>query len=112
MAKKLFTNYSFNFDKSERKVLTSFCKQAVKQMEGNEKYINELNTFNTVLEKLLSGQDPVKFTKAERTKLVLQLTENIKYIQSKMRNSWFVKKWFFRAMYNQYNNLFEKHFSE
>jgi hypothetical protein len=111
MKKKLFTNYTFEFDKNERKVLTSFCKQALKQMEGDEKYFSEVNVFKAILEKLVSSQEQIKFTKVERTKLVLQLTENIKYIESKMRKSWFIKKWFFKAMYNQYNNLFEKHFS-
>ena len=32
--KKLFTNYNFEFNKNEKKLISSFCKQALKQMGG------------------------------------------------------------------------------
>jgi hypothetical protein len=105
MKKKLFQNYEYEFDKNEKKVLISFSKQAAKQMESDDRYIREAKIFNSILKKLDETQDKVKFTKEEKTKLTFQLSENLKYLQKKVDNSWFLKKWFFRNMLNQYKNI-------
>ncbi len=49
MKKKLFTNYNLELDKNERKLLSSFCKQALKQLEGNQEYFGETKAFNSIL---------------------------------------------------------------
>lgn len=110
MAKQLFKNYTYSFDKNERKILSTFCKQALNQMTGDDKFYREIRVFNSVLEKLNSGEDQIKLTKEESTKLSLQLKENLKYLKKQMDNSWFIKKWFMKSVYNQYKNLIDTHF--
>ncbi len=105
--KKLFQNYEFEFDKNQAKVLTSFAKQAVKQMANDDKLIREVNIFNSVIEKLNSSQDKIKLTKDEKTRLTFQLRENTKHLKKKMDSSWFLTRWFYRNMLNQYNNILE-----
>ncbi len=112
MSKKLFKNYEYEFDKNEQKVLASFCKQAIKQMNGDERFFRDIKTFDSIINKLESQNEKVKFTKEEKTKLVFQLKENAKYLNKEMKKSWFIKKWFYRNMYNQYNNILTKHFSD
>ena len=41
MKKNLFKNYSYEFDKNEKKVLVTFCKQALKQLQGDSKFYAE-----------------------------------------------------------------------
>ncbi len=112
MAKKLFRNYEFEFDKNERKILVTFCKQFVNQLEGDNKYFREIKTFNSIIEKLNSTDGKIKFTKEEKTKLVLQLRENTKHIEQQMLKSWFIKKWLLKSMFKQYSNLLDNKFSE
>lgn len=109
MKKKLFTNYNFELDKNERKLLSSFCKQALKQLEGNKEYFGEVRAFNSILGKLTSEEEIIKLTKDEKTRLTHQLKENINHLQKEMARSWFIKKWMVKSLYNQYNNLYENH---
>ena len=74
--KKLFANYNFEFDKNEKKLLTNFSKQALKQMSGDSKFFAEEKAFNSNIEKLNQGNDVVKFTKDEKTRLTHQLKQN------------------------------------
>ena len=110
MKKKLFKNYSYSFDKSEKKILSTFSKQALTQMQTDERMFKEIKVFQSVLEKLNSGAEEIKLTKEEVTKLTLQLKENIKHLKTRMDSSWFIKKWFLRSVYNQYNNIITNHF--
>ncbi|MCB9247235.1 MAG: hypothetical protein H6613_01125 [Ignavibacteriales bacterium] len=103
--KKLFKNYEFELDKNQKKILSSFAKQAVKQMEGDDKLVSEVRVFNSVIDKLGSADDKVKFTKEEKTRLTFQLKENTKHLQKKVDGSWFLTRWFYRNMFNQYNNI-------
>lgn len=112
MKKTLFKNYSYSFDKNERKVLTSFCKQVLKQMESDNRYFAEVKAFNSILEKLNSVEDEVKLTKDERTRFVLQLKENTKYLDDQIKKSWFLKKWLYKSLYTQYKNILSIHFEE
>lgn len=112
MAKKLFKNYSYTFDKTEKKLITNFCKQAVNQMMGDDRFRKDINTFNSIIDKLNSGSEEVKFTKDEKTRLVLQLNENAKAVKEKMDKSWFIKKWLYRSVYTQYNNLLLNKFED
>lgn len=51
----------------------------------------ELRTFTSLTEKL-AVDGTIKLTKEEKTKLVLQLKENLKHLQSNMKKGWFLKK--------------------
>ena len=103
--KKLFKNYEFEFDKNQKKIISSFINQALKQMDGNDQFLRDINVFNSIKNKLNSSSDKVKLTKEEKTKLSYQLNENIKYLEKKMNTSWFLTKWFYKNMYTQYKNL-------
>jgi hypothetical protein len=108
--KKLFTNYNFEFDKNERKILKTFCNQNLKQIQGDNKYFSEVKVFNSIVDKLNQDTEVIKLTKDERTRLKYQLEENVKFLDKKMKKSWFLKKWLYRSMLAQYENILENHF--
>lgn len=108
MKKKLFQNYEYEFDKNETKVISSFAKQAFKQMETDDRLVREVKVFGSIISKLESGADKIKFTKEEKTKLVFQLNENLKHLQKKADSAWFLTKWFYKNMLNQYNSIVNK----
>ena len=105
MKRKLFKNYEFEFDKNQKKVLTSFAKQSSKQMATDERLVKETRIFDSIITKLETSDEKIKLTKDEKTKLVFQLKENVKHLQKTMDKSWFIKKWFYKSMYNQYLNI-------
>lgn len=108
--KKLFQNYKYEFTKNEKKLLSSFCKQSLKQMEGNNQYFAETKAFNSILTKINSGDETIKLTKDEKTRLTFQMKQNVDHIKKQMNTSWFIKKWMMNSLYNQYNNLLNTHF--
>lgn len=108
--KKLFQNYKYEFTKNEKKLLSSFCKQSLKQMEGNNQYFAESKAFNSILTKINSGDETIKLTKDEKTRLTFQMKQNVDHIKKQMNNSWFIKKWLMNSLYNQYNDLLNTHF--
>ena len=108
--KKLFQNYKYEFTKNEKKLLSSFYRQSLKQMEGNNQYFAETKAFNSILTKINSGDETIKLTKDEKTRLTFQMKQNVDHIQKQMNNSWFIKKWMMSSLYNQYNNLLKTHF--
>ncbi|MGA7839017.1 MAG: hypothetical protein WB996_13680 [Ignavibacteriaceae bacterium] len=108
--KKLFTNYNFEFDKNEKKLLTTFCRQTLKQIEGDNRYYAEERTFNSLISKLVSDDETIKLTKDERIKLKHQLEENVKFLKEKSDKSWFIKKWMYKSMLNQYSGILNNHF--
>lgn len=110
--KKLFTNYSFEFDKNEKKLLATFCKQTLKQTESDSKFFAESKAFNSILEKLKTNSDIVKLTKDERTRFKHQLTENVKFLKKESTRSWFFKKFLYKSMIKQYDNILNKHFND
>ena len=108
--KKLFQNYKYEFTKNEKKLLSSFCKQSLKQMEGDNQYFAETKAFNSILTKINSGDETIKLTKDEKTRLTFQMKQNVDHIKKQMNNSWFIKKWMLSSLYNQYNSLLNTHF--
>jgi len=108
--KKLFTNYNFEFDKNEKKILKTFCNQNLKQIQGDNKYYNEVKVFNSIVNKLEQDAETIKLTKDERTRLKYQIEENVKFLDKKLKKSWFLKKWLYRSMLTQYENILENHF--
>jgi hypothetical protein len=109
--KKLFTNYNFEFNSNEKKLLTTFCKQTLKQIEGDNKFFTENKVFSSILNKLTGNNDTIKLTKEERTRLVHQLKQNTEFLEKQIKKSWFIKRWIYKSLYNQYESLLENHFS-
>ena len=107
--KKLFTNYNFEFDKNEKKLITSFCKQSLKQLDSNQ-HFGEIKAFNSIIDKLNTDAETVKLTKDEKLRLSNNIKQNTDYIKKQMDKSWFLKKWLMKSLYNQYSSLYEKHF--
>ena len=110
--KKLFTNYNFEFEKNEKKLLTNFCKQALKQLSGDNRFFAEEKAFNSIINKLNENDSVIKFTKDERTRLKHQLKQNSDFMKKKMEKSWFIKKWIYKSLFKQYDSLLEKHFKD
>lgn len=110
MAKPLFKNYSFNFDKNEKKLLINFCKSILKQMSSDSNFLNDVRSFNSIIEKLSDNSEETKFTKDEKTKLVFRLKENTEHLKKQLKNSWFIKRWLYKSVFSQYENLLENHF--
>jgi hypothetical protein len=108
--KKLFTNYNFEFNKNEKKLLSSFCKQALKQIGSDDKYFGEVKAFNSILEKLNGNEDSIKLTKDEKIRLTNNIKQNIDYLKKQMDKSWFLKKWLMKSLYKQYADIYENHF--
>lgn len=108
--KKLFANYNFDFDKNERKLISSFCKQALKQIGDEKQNFGEIKAFNSIIEKLNTDSETVKLTKDEKIRLSNNLKQNIDYIKKQMDKSWFIKKWLMKSLYNQYSSLYQNHF--
>lgn len=110
--KKLFANYNFDFDKNEKKLLTNFCKQALKQINGDNKFFAEEKAFNSIIAKLNQPDETVKFTKDEKIRLKHQLKQNSDFMKKEMSKSWFFKKWLYKSLFKQYDILLEKHFKD
>ncbi|MBZ0199583.1 MAG: hypothetical protein K8H86_06935 [Ignavibacteriaceae bacterium] len=108
--KKLFTNYNFEFNKNEKKLVSTFCKQVLKQTEGDNRFFAENKVFKSILEKLGSGDETIKFTKEERTRLQHQMQENVKHIKKEIGKAGFIKRWLYKSMLKQYEAILEKHF--
>ena len=110
--KKLFTNYNFEFNKNEKKILKTFCSQNLKQIQNDNKYFAEIKIFNSLAEKLNSSSEVIKLTKDERIRLKHQLTENVNFLKKKMQKSWFLKKMLYKSMVTQYENILVNHFAD
>ena len=108
--KKLFTNYNFEFNKNEKKILKTFCSQNLKQIQNENKFFAEIKIFSSLVEKLNSGEEVIKLTKDERNRLKQQLQENVNYLKKKMQKSWFLKKMLYKSMVTQYENILSDHF--
>ena len=112
MAKPLFKNYSYHFDKNERKILNTFCKSILKQMTSDERFYADVRTFNSIIAKLDDPGEEIKFTKEEKTKIVFRLKENVDHMKKQAGKSNFIKRWLFKSAFGQYENLLTKHFTD
>lgn len=108
--KKLFQNYNFEFNSSEKKILTTFLKQVLKQLGDNKDYYPYINAFKSVLEKLNSGEESIRLTKDEKSKVKDQLESSLKLYKKEIQKSWFLKRWLYRSMITQYEAILENHF--
>lgn len=112
MAKQLFKNYNYKFDKNERKLILTFCKTLLKQISTDEKFFSDIRAFSSIIDKLHQSSDEVKFTKEEKTKLVFRLKENVQHLEKQIKKSGFIKRWLLKSVHNQYKNLLETHFND
>jgi hypothetical protein len=112
MAKPLFKNYTYTFDKNEKKILLNFCKSMQKQMAGDEKFYQDLRSIQSLIDKLNSGEFEIKLTREEKTKLVFRLKENIENLKKEMKKGFFIRRWIYKSAYTQYNNLLINHFTD
>lgn len=110
--KKGFRNYNFEFDKNEHRILTTFCKQVIKQTGGDQKYYPTEKAFTSILQKLESGETPIRLTKDECNHLSVHLTENIRHLNKRISGSWFFMKWLYKSMLTQYQALLNTHFKD
>ena len=78
--KQLFKNYSYEFDNNEIKILKTFCKQVLKQIESDNRFFSEVKSFGSILDKLENDDSPIKLTKDESTRLKNQLKQNMSLI--------------------------------
>ncbi|MBI5727846.1 MAG: hypothetical protein HY965_08335 [Ignavibacteriales bacterium] len=110
--KKGFRNYNFDFDKNERRILSTFCKQVIKQTGGDQKYYPVEKAFAGILAKLDSGEDTIRLTKDEYMRLAEHLKENIRHLKTKIDKTWFLMKWLYKSMLNQYQLMLNTHFKD
>ncbi|GAB1347849.1 hypothetical protein MASR1M107_00600 [Ignavibacteriales bacterium] len=106
-------NYTLEFDKSDKKVITQFVKQAVKQTSGSQEVgmVKQNRLFSTVLDKL-NESESVKFTKDEYFTLKNMVVANHNHLKKQISKSGFIKKFFFKSLEKQYGNLLTKYFQE
>ncbi len=112
MAKPLFKNYNYTFDKNEKKLLISFCKTILKQMSSDDRFATDVRTFNSIIDKLNESTDEVKFTKDEKTKLVFRLKENSDHLKKQLKNAGFIKRWLYKSVQSQYENILHNQFTD
>jgi hypothetical protein len=110
--KPLFKNYNFQFDKNEKKIIISFCKQIIKQAETDQKLFAEAKAFNSILEKLNSNTEAIKLTKDEYFRFKNQVTENLKFIKVQTKKGWFFKKWLYKSLFAQYTAIYDKYLKD
>lgn len=109
---KLFKNYNFSFDKNESKLIINFCKQALNQFQTDSKFYLETKLFSSIVDKISENPSNVKLTKEEVKRLSFQINENIKYLDQQIKKSWFLKRWLYKSLANQYKSLIIKHFND
>ena len=100
--KKLFTNYNFEFDKNEKKLISSFCKQALKQMGSDNQYFAEEKAFNSIIEKLNGNAEIVKLTKDEKIRLTHQHKTECRLPEKADGQKLVSEKMVDKSLYNQY----------
>jgi len=110
--KKLFKNYDFSFEKNDAKLIVTFCRQAIKQMSTDERFLPDIRAYQSIISKIDADSSSVKMTKDEKFRLVRQIEENVKVYQKEMTKAWFLKKWMFKSMLKQYNFLLTKYFND
>jgi len=79
-------------------------------MTDENQYFGEVKAFNSILEKLNGDSEAIKLTKDEKIRLTNNIKQNVEYLKKEMGKSWFIKKWLMRSLYNQYADIYEKHF--
>lgn len=110
--KTLFKNYNYSFDKNDAKIISTFCKQAIKQMSSDERFLPDIKAYQSIISKIDEDSSNVKLTKDEKFRLVKQLQENTKHYEKEISKAWFIKKWLYKSMLKQYNLIISKYFKD
>mgnify|MGYP005852525873 CR=1 FL=1 len=110
--KKLFKNYDYSFEKNDANLITTFCRQAIKQMASDERFLPDIKAYQSIIAKIDSDASKVKLTKDEKTRLVKQIEENVKVYQKEISKAWFLKRWMYKSMLSQYKLLLTKYFED
>jgi len=110
--KTLFKNYNYSFEKNDAKIISTFCKQAIKQMSTDERFSSDIKAYQSIISKIDTNAAEVKLTKDEKFRLVKQMEENIKHYKKEINHSWFIKKWLYKSMLKQYNLILSKYFED
>lgn len=110
--KQLFRNYNFNFNSSEKKLLSTLVKQILRQIEGDNRYIGEIRIYQSLYDKLQSEQTTIRLTKEESKRLELQLSENAKLLKEKLNKTLFFLRWLYKPLFKQYQIILKNHFNK
>ena len=110
--KKTFRNYNFEFDKNEKRIITAFCKQVLKQVSGVQEHFRTERAFTSIMEKINGPDESVKFTKEEFMNISEQLKLNIRHINEQIKKAWIIKKWILKSLLSQYTVIYDTHFKE
>lgn len=108
--KSLFKSYNLDLTSNEKKIMSTFSKQVLKQVTGNQQFYNEEKAFTSILDKLSKDEETIKLTKNEFNLFKNQLSQNVVHLEKEMAEAWFFKKWLYKSMVNQYRSLLENHF--
>jgi DNA-binding MltR family transcriptional regulator len=84
----------------------------MKQMTADEKFFADIKSFTSIIDKLNDPNDEIKFTKDEKTKLTFRLKENVDHMRKQVKKGFFIKRWFYKSILNQYNSILENHFKD
>jgi len=106
-------NYTLDFDKTDKKVVLQFVKQAVKQTEGSQdvNMVKQNRLLSTILEKV-SSSDSVKFTKDEYFALKNMIAGQHLHLKKQIAKAGFFKKFFLKQLEGQYSKLVSKYFQD
>lgn len=110
--KSIFKNYTFEFSNNEKKILKTFCKQAINQMSTDQRYYADVKAFTSIENKLNSDEYEIKLTKDEKIRLTHQIKANVDNLEKMAANSWFVKRWIYNSMLKQYKEVLINHFND
>jgi len=113
MTKFRLNNYSYQFDKNEKKILITFCKTMLKQMSTDERFYTDIRSFKSIIDKLNDpSNEEIKLTKDEKTKVVFRLKENVDHMKKQVNKGFFLKRWLYKSAFGQYENLLKNHFTD
>lgn len=109
---KPFKNYRFEFDKNEKKILTTFLNQMLKQYGGSPQAAMDEKLVRSSIDKLNSGEPSVTFTKNEYTILQKNLEYNVKFMEDRAKKAFVLIRWFYNIMAKQYRVMYNTHFKD
>ncbi|MEI7811377.1 MAG: hypothetical protein WCJ01_03020 [Ignavibacteria bacterium] len=81
-------------------------------MGNDQRFAQDVKALTSVIDKINTQSENVKFTKDEQMRLTVQLKENVKFLKKKADKSWFLVRWFHKSLYNQYNNILITYFKD
>lgn len=106
-------NYNLDFEKTDKKVVLQFVKQAIKQTEGSQDVnMVKQNRLLCSIQEKVSAADSVKFTKEEYFALKNMIVANQQHLKKQLAKAGFFKKFFLKSLEAQYSKLVSKYFQD